>query len=191
MRNKIIKNLIKATAGIVVVAAAYAAGAGMIPMNFSLATDTEVKAAPEPVHTPTVEARLVETHTVEYVEETVIATEYVDVIREVPTKLRNFTTLRELEQWINGEIRTATLRFSTESKIIDCDDYAFEMQQEALADGYIISFQIISRSEYNEMFAASLPEGQSLHAINLAIIGNSVFYIEPQTGEVVHAAYLD
>lgn len=195
MRNKIIKNSIKVTAGIGIIATAYAAGAGVIPMGFTLPTQNEASAAAEQTHTPVVEAKLVETHTVEYVKEQVIETEYVteyiDVVKEVPVVLRHFTTLDELEEWIDRQLSKHTFRFSREELVIDCDDYASEMQQKAMEYGYILSFQIINRDDYNELFATSLPEGQSLHAINLAIIGNSVFYIEPQTGEVVHAAYLD
>jgi len=31
----------------------------------------------------------------------------------------------------------------------------------------------------------------TLHAINLVLIDNSVYYIEPQTGEIQFAAHLD
>jgi hypothetical protein len=65
------------------------------------------------------------------------------------------------------------------------------MQQKALSEGYIMSFEIIDGEEYNGLFSIPLPSEQVLHAINLAVIGNDVYYIEPQTGEVVHAAYLD
>jgi len=140
---------------------------------------------------PTVEARLIETHTVEYVEETVVEKEYVDVIRHVPVEFRNFTNRTELEQWLQEINQLTSIRFQQKDAVIDCDDFAIELQQEALADGFILSFEIISGSEYNELFSTQLPARQSLHAINLSIIGNDVYYIEPQTGEIVLAAYLD
>ena len=65
------------------------------------------------------------------------------------------------------------------------------MQHKALADGYIMSFEVIERTEYNKLFENELSPGQSLHAINLTIIDNNVYYIEPQTNEVVFVAQLD
>ena len=65
------------------------------------------------------------------------------------------------------------------------------MQHKALTDGYIMSFEVIGRSEYNALFKNKLSRSQSLHAINLVIIGNDAYYIEPQTDEVVFVANLD
>ena len=65
------------------------------------------------------------------------------------------------------------------------------MQHKALTDGYRISFEVISRSEYNAVFKSKLPPSQSLHAISLVIIGNGAYYIEPQTSEISFAAHLD
>lgn len=188
MKNKIIQTAIKLIAGIAVAGAAYAIGAGIIPVSFNLLDKYTDDAVAAPAQTPTVEARLISTHTVEYVEEKVIEKEYVDVVKQVRTGFRNFSTLDELENWVNNR---AIYYFNREALTVDCDDFAAEMQQEALEDGYIMSFDIISISEYNELFSVSLPASQSLHAINLAIIGNSVYYIEPQTGEIVHAAFVD
>ncbi len=139
-----------------------------------------------------VETRLVERHTVQYVDRPVTVVEYTERVKSVPITLRNFSNLEELKQWLGAvDTNTATIYFQSPDITVDCDDYASEMQRKALADGRIMSFEIISRSEYNTLFQGELPLGQSLHAINLAIIGNSAYYIEPQTGEIVFAAYLD
>jgi molybdopterin converting factor small subunit len=191
MRNRIVTKTLKLSLVTGLVVLAYFFGAGIIPTSFDIVHGNDVTGTAEPFQPPTVEARLVETHTIEYIEETVIEREYVDVIQQVETEISNFKTLDELKGWMNNTYNQATIRFQQADTVIDCDDYAFEMQREALKDGYIISFEIISVSEYNELFSYQLPETGSLHAINLAIIGNSVYYIEPQTGETVHAAYLD
>ena len=112
-------------------------------------------------------------------------------MKTVPVELRNFKDLEELERWLRDRNNTTTVRFQQTDSIMDCDDYALEMQRKALEDGYIVSFEIIGASEYNQLFSYTLPPGQSLHAINLAIIGNSVYYIEPQTDEIILAAYMD
>lgn len=141
---------------------------------------------------PRVETRLVERHTVQYVDRPVTVVEYIERVKSVPVKLRNFSNLEELKQWLVAvDTYTTTIYFQSPDVTVDCDDYALEMQRKALADGHIMSFGIIGRSEYNALFQSELPPGQSLHAINLAIIGNSAYYIEPQTNEVVFVTYLD
>lgn len=54
-----------------------------------------------------------------------------------------------------------------------------------------MSFQIIEPDKYNSLFESSQLPPDTLHAINLVLIGNTAYYIEPQTGETVLAAYLD
>lgn len=59
----------------------------------------------------------------------------------------------------------------------DCDDYALMLQEEALQDGYMMSFGIIHSGEYNDLFQQEqVPDG-TIHAINLVIIGNEVYYM--------------
>ena len=118
--------------------------------------------------------------------------EYIERTQKIPAELRNFNDLEELEQWLVAvDTNTTTVYFQSPGVIIDCDDYALALQSKALTNGYIMSFEVISRNEYNAIFKSQLPSGQSLHAINLAIIGNSAYYIEPQTDEVTFAVYLD
>lgn len=60
----------------------------------------------------------------------------------------------------------------------DCDDFALTLQRRANRDGYQMSVTITRK------------QGQ-LHMINLAVIGNDIYYIEPQTDEVWFFANLD
>ncbi|MFC2069929.1 hypothetical protein ACFLTB_01990 [Chloroflexota bacterium] len=138
-----------------------------------------------------VESRVIATHTIEYVEKPVTEVKYVERVRDVPVELRNFTDLEELTQWVEGRNKVTTVRFQSDGTLIDCDDYALDMQQQALTDGYVISFQIIEPDKYNSLFERGKLPPYSLHAINLVLIGNTAHYIEPQTGEIVFAAHLD
>ena len=140
---------------------------------------------------PSVESRVIATHTIEYVEKPVTEVKYVERVRDVPVELRNFTDLEELKQWMEGRKSVTTVRFQTNDTLSDCDDYALELQQQALADGYVMSFQIIEPDKYNSLFERGKLPPNTLHAINLVLIGNTAHYIEPQTGEIVFAAYLD
>ena len=136
-----------------------------------------------------IQYQTVEKPTVQYVDKPVV--EYIERIKKVPVELRNFNDLDELKQWLDNKMNVTTIRLRSSDNEVDCDDYAREMQNTALTDGYIVSFEVIERSEYNTLFKNKLQPSQSLHAINLAIIGNDVYYIEPQTGEIAFAVHLD
>ncbi len=181
----------KALIALGVLALAFGAGAYLSPGTVALTPRTTAVIEPS-VKYRLVETQLVETHTVEYVEKPVTVVEYIERTQKISTELRNFNDLEELEQWLVAvDTNTTTVYFQLPDAPADCDDYALALQSKALTNGYIMSFEIISRSEYNAVFKSQLPSGQSLHAINLAIIGNSAYYIEPQTGEVALAVHLD
>ena len=116
---------------------------------------------------------------------------------EIPRSLRDFRDIDELEQWLgNIEVRdigsgVTVKEINQDIKSFDCDDYALKLQEKALKDGYLMSFEIIHPSEYNELFKqGQIPDG-TIHAINSVIIGNKVYYIEPKTHEIVFVACLD
>jgi len=142
---------------------------------------------------PSVETKLVATHTIEYVEQPATEVEYIEQVKYTPVTLRNFATPDELKQWLMNNLTAATVSLQTPEGTldVDCDDYALELQQKAVNNGYLMSFQIIEPQRYNRLFdAVTIPDG-NLHAIYLVIIENTAYYIEPQTGEIVPAAYID
>lgn len=65
------------------------------------------------------------------------------------------------------------------------------LQEKALRDGYMMSFEVIRAVEYNTLFKQKQIPNGDIHAINSVILGNEVYYIEPQTREIVFVAYLD
>ncbi len=116
---------------------------------------------------------------------------------ETPKPLRHFQDPEELEQWL-GNIEVLDIRFDMVNqetnqhiKRFDCDDYALRLQEKALRDGYIMSFEVVRRVEYNDLFKHKQILDSTIHAANSVIIGNEVYYVEPQTHEVVFVAYLD
>ena len=140
---------------------------------------------------PAVESKLVARHTVEYVEKPVTEVKYVERVTSVPAEYRNFYTLDELRNWLALNAISTSIYLKSPGVEIDCDDYALELQRKALSDGFIVSFAVVSEREYDALFREPLPKGTTLHAVNLAIIDNSIYYIEPQTAEVVFVANLD
>ena len=153
--------------------------------------EPQANANPNPDFSPTVEARLIETHTVQYVNTPAIEVKYVERVKSVPVELRNFSDLEELKQWLENRNNVTTIRFQYPDTTVDCDDFALALQRIALEDGYLMSFQIIEPGQYNSLFEHSKIPPNTFHAVDLVIIGNNAYFIEPQTGEIVLAAQLD
>lgn len=120
----------------------------------------------------------VEVIKVEYVPKYIIQTEYiikevpVTTIREVPVELRLFESEEELAGWLE-DIQENTLWILPEGAT--CVDLALALIWRARQDGYDIYFQ------------AQVKEA---HARCSAIIGDSIYFIEPETSEFWKAAEL-
>jgi len=114
--------------------------------------------------------------------------EYRDVVKEVmvekPIEQREFQSKAELLKWLADDNTDSNVyhflkdNTTVSSREYDCDDYALDLQQKALNDGYLMSATIIEKD--NEF-----------HMINLVTINNEVYYIEPQTDEVWFYAFRD
>ncbi len=191
MRNNIFTGVAMTLIAIVALSLVFCIGAHYGQAIYEPQTTLDANASIEVNSSPTVEYRVVATHTIEYVEKPVIEVRYVERVKSLPVELRNFMDVEELKQWLEGNKNVTTVRFQSPDNPVDCDDYAFELQQKALADGYVMSFQIIEPDKYNSLFESVKLPPNTLHAINLVLIGNTAHYIEPQTGEIVFAAHLD
>ncbi|MFC2070467.1 response regulator [Chloroflexota bacterium] len=125
------------------------------------------------------------------VEKEVVKTEveYRDIIEEViverPIEQREFATKEELGGWLaEDDPKGVSFNFvdsdgnKLSSDEYDCDDYALALQRRASKDGYLMS-------------VTTTMKNNQLHMINLAIIGNEVYHIEPQTDEVQFYCNLD
>ena len=189
--NNIITRVVKTLIIIGLLVLAFNSGASFAQSTYEPQTIVDTNASINAGFGPTIESRVIATHTVEYVEKPVIEVKYVDRVTSVPVELRNFTDLEELKHWMESRKNVTTVRFQSADTIVDCDDYALELQQNALSDGYVMSFQIIEPDKYNSLFENSQMPQNTLHAINLILIGNGAYYIEPQTDEIVFVANLD
>jgi len=113
-------------------------------------------------------------------------TQYIEkeIIKEKPVALKDFTSLQELQSWLakdytdgvhlicppSGSINLTTdVSTYKDPRYNKCDDYAYELQQAAMRDGYLISIEL---DEINN------------HALNLVFIGNDIYFIEPQTDKI-------
>ncbi len=92
----------------------------------------------------------------------------VEVVKEIPRQLNYFISLEELKDWLKKD-KTNTLVASYPN--FDCDDYAYELQQRAIKDGYIISTELDwKKHEY--------------HMLNSVRIGKDIYFVEPQDDTV-------
>lgn len=108
---------------------------------------------------------------VEYVYVTV--EEEVQVIKEIPTELRQFQSEDELREWLEEQKQATTwLDFGD----LICVDYASAFVELARGDGFDINFQVMSIHPKSGRVIRS-------HALCNTIIGDKVYFIEPQTYE--------
>lgn len=82
---------------------------------------------------------------------------------------REFSSVDELKAWLAQDATDETLYIFGNGCLAnyDCDDYAVALMRNALLDGYLVSLQI-----------------EDHHMTNSTIIGNEIYFIDPQTGEV-------
>lgn len=91
----------------------------------------------------------------------------------VYSRPKPFPNLSTLITWLDND-DTNEQRYIAD--IHDCDDFAMDLQKAAMEDGYLINIQFDLEEE---------------HALNSAIIGNIVVFIEPQTDEIIPIGKLD
>ena len=109
----------------------------------------------------------------------------VEKVVEKPIEFREFVSLQKLVDWLEQDdtdstlYLTGTVDFSASlGSNYDCDDFAYRLQKSALAEGYLMSTEIIVK------------KGKQ-HMINSTSIGNNIYFIEPQTDEVWFETYRD
>jgi hypothetical protein len=89
-----------------------------------------------------------------------------------PRELRNFSSVEELELFLAEDNTNEHEYIESE---FDCDDFALMLQRNALEKGYIMNCQTL--------FTA--------HALNMVIIDNEIYYIEPTTDEIIFLTHVD
>jgi hypothetical protein len=126
------------------------------------------------IEKPTVE--VVETVVEKKVVEKVPVIEYVEVEKAVPMELKQFASKEELAAWLHDDT-TDELPYIKD--LFECENFARTLIKHALEDGYYLSFQVLK--SYTRPDTKGFIKGP--HAINSAIIGNYIYFIDPQTDE--------
>jgi hypothetical protein len=110
---------------------------------------------------------------------------YIDKEVMVPRDFRVFDSAEELNEWLEAECLPVTLIAGSTGRIslssprttaeYDCDDYAEELQKKALAQGYLMSQQLV----YNgRLFGVKVSEYTGPHMGNLTMVGGDIYYVE-------------
>ncbi len=110
----------------------------------------------------------------EYHEETTIKEVEVDKPVYVNNNWREFDSSAVLMAWAEEHLTTLWI---VGNQAADCDDYASRLQLEAFKDGYILSVQLVENGRLSGKNVSNFLE---LHMGNLAMIGNTIYFIEPQ-----------
>ena len=92
----------------------------------------------------------------------------------IHTNLREFESPGALMSWAKEHL---TNLWIVGDQVADCDDYALRLQLEAYKDGYLLSVQVIKDGMLNGKNVSNYFES---HMGNLAVIGNEIYFIEPQ-----------
>jgi hypothetical protein len=127
---------------------------------------------------PTVE--VIETLVEKKVIEEVPVIEYVEVEieieKEIPLELKEFESEEEMVAWLNAD-QTDELPYIKD--LFECENFARTLMKHSLEEGYYVSFQVLKN--YTRPKTKEFTEGP--HAINSTIIGNYIYFIDPQTDE--------
>ncbi len=108
------------------------------------------------------------------------------------SNLRDFKSTDELEEFLaNSPIdHTIYAKGNLDLRTYDCEDYALALRDDAYSKGFHMNIQAVwdyRRPDTGEL----ITEYNEGHAMNSTIIGNEMYFIEPQTDEYWLATYLD
>ena len=110
----------------------------------------------------------------EYHEQITVKEVEVDKPVYVNNKWREFESPVVLMSWTKEHLANLWI---VGNQIADCDDYASRLQLEAFKDGYLLSVQLIMDGM---LYDKNISNYFEAHMGNLAMIGNEIYFIEPQ-----------
>ena len=112
-------------------------------------------------------------------------------IVEVAVELRNFESTEELENWLSENHIDEAVMLYASGKRFDCDDYARRLIKDARADGFQLWLQVLLPDYRRLDTGERVTESDQAHALCSAIIGDRLYFIEPQTDDYWFVAKVD
>jgi len=119
----------------------------------------------------------------------------VPVNLEVPVLLKDWDSPEQLFEFLKNDDTDQSITFTADSggQISlggQCEDFALQLRDRAMAAGMYLSVVALPPQEYEKWYDQPVKADQ-YHAICMARIGNEFWYIEPTTDEYWLALYLD
>ena len=109
----------------------------------------------------------------------------------VPVELRDFNSTGELENWLSENHIDEAVMLYANGQRFDCDDYARRLIKDARADGFQLWFQVLLPDYRRPDTGERVTDSDEAHALCSAIIGNRLYFIEPQTDDYWFVAKMD
>ena len=88
-------------------------------------------------------------------------------LKQTEGEARHFSSLEELEAWLATD-DTDQIEYSGDK--FNCIDFALMLQEHALADGYILSTEVLP---------------VAAHWVNVAVIDDRIYIVEPQDDRII------
>ncbi len=118
----------------------------------------------------------------------------IEVPYEVPVKLKDWDSVEQLQDFLKNDDTDQRIILTTDSNGAvkfdgQCEDFALQLRDRAMAIGMYLSVQVLHPEEYRKWYPSATTD--AYHAICMARIGNEFWYIEPSTDQCWLAMYLD
>jgi hypothetical protein len=97
---------------------------------------------------------------------------------------RYFISLDELTNWLaQDDTDSCIFANSLGSTANQCEDYAMQLMERAIKSGYMMSTETLYPAEYYQIYLSPMP-ANSCHMVNLVIIGNEAYIVDPSTDKI-------
>jgi hypothetical protein len=114
---------------------------------------------------------------------------------EVPVALKDWDSPEQLFEFLKNDDTDQCIILTADSQGQislngQCEDYALQLRNRAMAIGRYLSIEVLNPVEYEKWYGQPV-RGDRYHAICMARIGNEFWYIEPTNDKAWLALYLD
>ena len=100
----------------------------------------------------------------------------------------DWDSLGELQRFLASD---TTDQYTWTYETFDCDDFALRLRLNALARDKYLSVVWIGPGDYYRFFEQALDPKYEGHFMNAAIVGNWIYYIEPQSDQIFPGIMID
>jgi hypothetical protein len=168
---------------------------GLVQAKVHVVTRVEYSSYPVPQPFFIVVEKAVPALTTIQIDRTVLVEKEIEVPRDVPVALKDWDNAEQLAEFLKNDDtdRIIILQADSSGGIEfngQCEDLALQLRDNAMAIGKYLSVQVLNPYEYQKWYGTWVGP-DVYHAICMARIGNSFWYIEPSNDKYWRALNLD